>query len=231
VKHSSMFSLVACVSVLACTSNEPSNLDGSGGSGGEGATSASTTTAGNSGTGGEGGDSDSGGNGGTGGSGGSGGSGGGTGGDGGSPPAGPCDAIDADDVAVIYTAPSVHADGNVAISAYVQCAPGSEAVCSNVSWSDPFVGCTAAADADTVSCVFGSYPTGTKVYYITGVDTGNTPALDVWFSWLVGSQITKVGTHIVCHGSEIIGGYDGAFSGVLSDTDQANNANQMILVP
>ncbi|MBP9869047.1 hypothetical protein KBC59_00605 [Patescibacteria group bacterium] len=231
-----MFSLVACVSMLACTSNEPSNPDGSGGTGGEDGTGGSTTTAGNTGTGGgtggEGGDTDSGGNTGTGGSGGSGGAGGGTGGDGGSPPVGPCDAIDADDIAVVYTAPSEHADGNIAISAYVQCAPGSEAVCTNVSWSDPFVGCTAAADVDVITCVFGSYPTGTKVYYITGVDTGNTPALDVWFSWLVGNQITKVGTHLVCHGSEIIGAYDGnTFSGALSDTDQANNANQMILVP
>ena len=215
---------VLCLSV-ACAFNEPSDPDGGGGSGGTGGEGTASGAGGTGGDGGSGGEASAGGSGG-------GVSEGGFGGEGGSPPVGPCDAIETDDLAVIFTAPPEHIDGLIAISAFVQCAPGSQAVCQNVLWTDPYVGCVAESDVDIVTCVFGSYPAGTKIHYIAGVDVGNAPTLDVWFSWFAGGEIVKIGTHLVCRGPTLVGGYDGnSFFGVLSDTDEPNRANQMILVP
>lgn len=222
MKLQTIFGFFACASLLfACSSNEPSS-DGTGASGGDGGSGA---TGGTGAGGGSGGSSD-------GGSGGSGGGTGGTGGEGGSPPAGPCDAVPADTLGVVYTAPSPHAEGLVGISAWVECPAGSSAVCTNISWSDPFAGCVAADGVDTVTCLFGTRPADTKVRYIAGLYPSDAAPANAWFSWLVGTEIKKEGTHVVCNGPTVIGGFDGvSFSGALADTDETNKANQMITVP
>lgn len=218
-----MFCLVAGVLVLGCRANEPSKQDGDGGSGGEGGATSVTSTGGNA-EGGAGGEGVTTGNG-------------GTTGDGGSPPVGPCDEVGSGEIAAIFTAPTPHTDGYVQIAGYVVCPPGTGAVCTSVNWSDPFVGCVAAADVDTVMCVFGTFPKDTKIHYVPGLNTDADPELDEWFSVLVGGEVSKFGTHITCLGSEVVGMYDGvSFSGALSDTDEVElngdpKANQMIVVP
>lgn len=185
--------------------------------------------AGSGGTGGSDGGSDAGG----GDAGGAGGTGG-AGGEGGAPPAGPCDAVPDGILGVVYTAPENHSPGLVGIAAWVECPPGSQAICESVSWTNSFPGSVAADGVDTTTGLFGARPSGTKLRFIPGLTSADNQPLSSYFFWAANNTVTRVGVAHACVGTERIGGYDEAngFDGAMTATDElANPANAMVTVP
>jgi hypothetical protein len=202
----SYFTKVCGVVLLAgCASNEPSNSDGT--------TSSST------------GDTSS--TGGTGGSGTGSGSTTSVGGAGGMTPTGPCDDVPADTQAIVFSAPTEHGDGLVGISAFIDCPQPADPTkpCTPVSWSDPFVGCVAAADVDTIVCLFGTRPPDAEIVYIAALYPSESAPANAWFSNSDGVNTIRLGTHVACIGTEVVGAFDGtSFTGaLLPDPDKPQN--------